>query len=143
MGRTVWIITVAMLCAYGTAVSQPKALKDYSKGFKGSSYWLKLDLVEVQYGLRGVDAVNVMASGDVVYRMTTSGANAQSQTPSSSAFIAKARLDKSAAVRVLEQGRSVVIRSIKFESGRKVTTRVAHIRLEDVDGVGHSVRLHF
>jgi hypothetical protein len=118
-------------------------VESYAKAFEGESRWLKIDLVEVHYGLRGIDAVNILESGRVVYAGSTGDAMAQSQMGTSAEFIAKARLGGTGAVRILERGSLVVIESVKFERGKELKSKVAHIRLKKQDGVGHSVRLQF
>ena len=79
------------MVAAGTAYPQTGAVKDYVKSLKGKEYFLKIDVVEVNLGFRGVDAANIYEDGTVSYRARV---NALSQVQASNGedFAEDARL---------------------------------------------------
>jgi hypothetical protein len=139
-----WQVVVAIIvsmCA-ATVDARLEGLELHAaRSYVGKNFLLKVDLVEAHLGLRGVDATNVSPTGEVVYRATLGDALRQSRYASAADLIAYAQ-ENSVAVRVLGQGTEVRVESIKLERQREgIAERVFHVQLEDVERVGHSVRI--
>jgi hypothetical protein len=135
MGRIIRIVTLTMLSTYVIASGQPATLVAHTKSLEGRTYRLKIDLVEVHYGLRGVDAVDVLESGDVRYRVSSP----KIVTSTSEDFLEK--VQGAGDIRVMEHGSQVVIDRIDWV--QEYSKQTANIVMEKVGGVGHSVRLRF
>ena len=123
-----------------TVQAQPADVKSHVAALKGKTFWLKIDLVEVNDGLRGIDAANVLENGEVSYRATIGGFR-QSQSQSAEDFAEEVRniiaRDELLgwSVRVIQRGAKVVIR--KAEAKEKEV----YIELDKLSGARHAVRL--
>ena len=78
------------------AVAAEKAptIKSFIKEQAGKEYFLKIDLVEVNFGLRGVDAANVMADGTVSHRARVNLSQIQAQSGEDFAEDARVQIAK-------------------------------------------------
>ena len=120
--------------------AQPADVAAHVAALKGETFWIKIAFVEVNDGIRGVDAANVLANGEVSYRATLGGFR-QSQSQSAEDFAEEARniitRDDLAGwnVRVIQRGAKVRIR--KAEAKEKEV----YIELDKLSGARHAVRL--
>ena len=56
-----------------TVQAQPADVKSHVAALKGKTFWIKIDFVEVNSGIQGIDAANVLENGEVSYRATIGG----------------------------------------------------------------------
>ena len=123
-----------------TVPAQPADVKSHVAALKGQTFWIKIDFVEVNDGIRGIDAANVLENGEVSYRATIGGFR-QSQSQSAEDFAEEVRniiiRDELAgwSVRVIQRGAKVKIR--KAEAREKEV----YIELDRLSGARHAVRL--
>ena len=123
-----------------TVQAQPADVKSHVAALKGKTFWIKIDFVEVNDGIRGTDAANVLENGEVSYRATIGGFR-QSQSQSGEDFAEEVRniiiRDELGgwSVRVIQRGAKVVIR--KAEAKEKEV----YIELDKLSGARHAVRL--
>ena len=120
--------------------AQPADVASHVAALKGETFWIRIDFVEVNDGIRGVDAANVLENGEVSYRATFGGFR-QSQSQSAADFAEEARniitRDELSgwSVRVIQRGAKVKIR--KAEAKEKEV----YIELDKLSGARHAVRL--
>lgn len=123
-----------------TVQAQPTDVKSHVAALKGKTFWIKIDFVEVNDGIRGIDAANVLENGEVSYRATIGGFR-QSQSQSAEDFAEEVRniiiRDELSgwSVRVIQRGAKVQIR--KAEAREKEV----YIELDRLSGARHAVRL--
>ena len=135
------VVILSMTVAWIQAVqAQPAEVYSYVAALHGKTFWIKIAFVEVNDGIRGVDAANVLENGEVSYRATLGGFR-QSQSQSAEDFAEEARniitRDDLAgwSVRVIQRGAKVKIR--KAEAREKEV----YIELDKLSGARHAVRL--
>ncbi len=120
--------------------AQPADVASHVAALKGKTFWLKIAFVEVNDGIRGIDAANVLENGEVSYRAAIGGFR-QSQSQSAEDFAEEVRniitRDELSgwSVRVIQRGAKAVIR--KAEAGEKEV----YIELDKLSGARHAVRL--
>lgn len=123
-----------------TIQAQPADVVSHVAALKGKTFWLKIAFVEVNEGIRGIDAANVLENGEVSYRATIGGFR-QSQSQSAEDFAEEARNIiirdnlEGWSVRVIQRGAKAVIR--KAEAKEKEV----YIELDKLSGARHAVRL--
>ena len=123
-----------------TVQAQPADVKSHVAALQGKTFWIKIDFVEVNDGIRGIAAANVLENGEVSYRATIGGFR-QSQSQSGEDFAEEVRniitRDELGgwSVRVIQRGAKVVIR--KAEAKEKEV----YIELDKLSGARHAVRL--
>ena len=103
------------------AADKKLTVKSFAKSLIGQTYFLKIDAVEVNFGLRGVDAANVYADGTVSYRARVN-ALSQIQAQSGEDFAEDARVQIAnmkdcmfCAVRRIERGTPVTIKKANHD----------------------------
>ncbi len=136
-----FVVFLSMLVAsIQTAQAQTADVASHVAALKGETFWIKIDFVEVNDGIRGVDAANVLENGEVSYRATIGGFR-QSQSQSAEDFAEEVRniITRDAlsgwSVRVIQRGAKVEIR--KAEAREKEV----YIELDKLSGARHAVRL--
>ena len=123
-----------------TVPAQTADVASHVAALKGKTFWIKIAFVEVNDGIRGIDAANVLENGEVSYRATIGGFR-QSQSQSAEDFAEEVRniITRDAlsgwSVRVIQRGAKVVIR--KAEAREKDV----YIELDKLSGARHAVRL--
>ena len=123
-----------------TVQAQTADVAGHVAALKGETFWIKIAFVEVNDGIRGIDAANVLENGEVSYRATIGGFR-QSQSQSAEDFAEEVRniITRDAllgwSVRVVQRGAKVVIR--KAEAREKEV----YIELDKLSGARHAVRL--
>ena len=138
--RTLLVFLSMTFASIQFAQAQPADVAGHVAALKGKTFWLKIAFVEVNDGIRGVDAANVLENGEVSYRATIGGFR-QSQSQSAEDFAEEARniitRDDLAgwSVRVIQKGAKAVIR--KAEAREKEV----YIELDKLSGARHAVRL--
>ncbi len=129
-----------LVASIQTAQAQTADVASHVAALKGETFWLKIDFVEVNEGIRGTDAANVLENGEVSYRARIGGFR-QSQSQSAEDFAEEVRniITRDAlsgwSVRVIQRGAKVVIR--KAEAREKDV----YIELDKLSGARHAVRL--
>jgi len=131
------------LCVPAEAAEKKLTVKKFCKSLVGQEFFLKIDVVEVNFGLRGVDAANVYEDGTVSYRARVN-ALSQVQAQSGEDFAEDARLQIASkkdcmfcAVRRVERGTKVKI------AKAKVKPLEIELELDKTSGAKHAVRLKF
>ena len=120
--------------------AQPADVASHVAALKGETFWIKIAFVEVNDGIRGVDAANVLENGEVSYRATFGGFR-QSQSQSAEDFAEEARniiiRDELSgwSVRVIQRGAKVKIRRAEAKE------KEVYIELDKLSGARHAVRL--
>ena len=138
--RTLLVFLSMTFASIQFAQAQPADVASHVAALEGRTFWLKIAFVEVNDGIRGVDAANVLENGEVSYRATIGGFR-QSQSQSAEDFAEEARniitRDDLAgwSVRVIQRGAKAVIR--KAEAREKEV----YIELDKLSGARHGVRL--
>ena len=138
--RTLLVFLSMTFASIQFAQAQPADVASHVAALEGRTFWLKIAFVEVNDGIRGVDAANVLENGEVSYRATIGGFR-QSQSQSAEDFAEEARniitRDDLAgwSVRVIQRGAKAVIR--KAEAREKEV----YIELDKLSGARHAVRL--
>jgi hypothetical protein len=138
----VFLFTLLPLLASGfqPVSAQSSEVKSHVAKIKGQTFWLKIDLVEVNFGFRGTDAANVLENGEVSYRATVGGIR-QTQSQSAEDFAEEARLalaksdNPFAGVRVIQRGSVVKIRKAQAKK------KEVYIELDKLSGARHAVHL--
>ena len=137
------IFVVFLLMAFASIQNiqaQPADVASHVAALKGETFWIKIAFVEVNDGIRGIDAANVLENGEVSYRATIGGFR-QSQSQSAEDFAEEVRniitRDELLgwSVRVIQRGAKIVIR--KAEAREKDV----YIELDKLSGARHAVRL--
>jgi len=124
----------------GSVSAQPAGVKKHVKELVGQTFWLKIDLVEVNFGLRGTDAANVLENGEVSYRAMVAGLR-QTQSQSAEDFAEEARLglaksnNQFGGVRVIQRGAKVEIRKAQAKKNE------VYVELGKLSGARHAVHL--
>ena len=138
--RTLFVFLSMTLALIQSIQAQPADVSSHVAALKGKTFWLKIAFIEVNDGLRGVDAANVLENGEVSYRATFGGIR-QSQSQSAEDFAEEVRniiiRDELMgwSVRVIQKGAKAVIR--KAEAKKKEV----YIELDKLSGARHAVRL--
>lgn len=120
--------------------AQPADVASHVAALKGETFWIKIAFVEVNDGIRGVDAANVLENGEVSYRARFGGFR-QSQSQSAEDFAEEARniiaRDELSgwSVRVIQRGAKVKIRKAEAKD------KEVYIELDKLSGARHAVRL--
>lgn len=139
--RKLILTSLALLLLTGAVDARPKKVKDWCNSLKGQEYWLKIGVVEVNFGLRGTDATNVYENGNVSYRATINVR--QTQASNAEDFAEEARLQLAnggsvfSSVRMLDAGTKVRIKKAKVEK------KQIKIELDKQSGAKHALRLKF
>ena len=64
-----FVVFLSILVAFiQTAQAQTADVASHVAALKGETFWLKIAFVEVNDGIRGTDAANVLENGEVSYR---------------------------------------------------------------------------
>lgn len=119
---------------------QPADVASHVAALKGETFWIRIAFVEVNDGIRGIDAANVLENGEVSYRATLGGFR-QSQSQSAEDFAEEVRniitRDDLAgwSVRVIQRGAKVRIRRAEAKE------KEVYIELDKLSGARHAVRL--
>ncbi len=138
--RFCMVILSMAIVSVQTVQAQPADVRRHVAALRGSTFWIKIAFVEVNSGLRGTDAANVLENGEVTYRATIGGFR-QSQSQSAEDFAEEVRniiiRDELSgwSVRVIQKGAKVKIR--KAEAREKEV----YIELDKLSGARHAVRL--
>lgn len=123
--RTLLVFLSMTFASIQSAQAQPADVASHVAALKGKTFWLKIAFVEVNDGIRGVDAANVLENGEVSYRATIGGFR-QSQSQSVEDFAEEARniitRDDLAgwSVRVIQKGAKAVIREAEAREKRSI-----------------------
>ena len=135
-------LLLALLC-FGCVVvvqAQSDAIKDYAASFEGQVLWLKVDVIRLQYLLRGTDATNVYPDGNISYRARIGIRQAQSDDAedfTEEARVLGSNMEDPPKVRLLKRGSQVEIRKVKAEK------KEVKIEFNEVGGPKHALRLKF
>jgi len=137
------LLSILILSIYTNLFAQSKEVKNHVSDFVGKEYWLKIDLVEVNFGLRGTDAANVFSNGEVSYRAKIGNIfSRQVQSQDAEDFAEEARIqlaknkkNKISSVRRIQRGAKVGIR--KAEAKQKEV----YVELDESSGARHAVHL--
>ena len=141
--RIIMVVTVGVLFLGGKepVLAQSPEVKTHVSAIKGKEFWLKIDLVEVNFGFRGTDAANVLSNGEVSYRARVGGIR-QTQSQSAEDFAEEARLQLAkheenflSGVRVIQRGAKVKIRKSEAKKSE------VYIELDKSSGARHAVHL--
>ena len=138
--RTLLVILSLAIATVQSLQAQPADVASHVAALKGETFWIRIAFVEVNDGIRGIDAANVLENGEVSYRATIGGFR-QSQSQSAEDFAEEARniitRDELSgwSVRVIQRGAKVKIR--KAEAKEKEV----YIELDKLSGARHAVRL--
>jgi hypothetical protein len=110
---------------------------------KGQQLFLKIDVVEVNFGVRGVDATNIYQDGTVSYRARVNTLS-QIQASTGEDFAEDARIQTAntedcffCAVRRLERGAQVRIHKMKIKE------KQVDVELDKASGAKHEIHLKF
>lgn len=142
--------TTVALCAFifwpgpagGVAYAAPPfEVLAYMNGLQGKSMWLKVDVVRVQYVLRGEDATNVYPDGMVRYQLRVGGIR-RTESTSSQEFIRDAQRSlqqnkTEGQVRVANAGTKATVSMVKVED------KEIEIEFRDTGNSKHKIRLKF
>lgn len=138
--RTLLAFLSMTIATIQSVQAQPADVVSHVAALKGKTFWLKIAFVEVNDGIRGIDAANVLENGEVSYRATIGGFR-QSQSQSAEDFAEEARNIitrdnlEGWSVRVIQRSAKAVIR--KAEAREKEV----YIELDKLSGARHAVRL--
>lgn len=138
--RVLFVCLSLTFASVQTVQAQPADVTRHVAALTGETFWLKIAFVEVNDGLRGIDAANVFENGEVSYRATIGGFR-QSQSQSAEDFAEEvrniiARDELSGwSVRVIQRGAKVRIRKAQAKK------REVYIELDKLSGARHAVRL--
>ena len=138
--RVLFVCLSMTFASVQTVQAQPADVARHVAALRGETFWLKIAFVEVNDGLRGIDAANVFENGEVSYRATIGGFR-QSQSQSAEDFAEEvrniiARDELSGwSVRVIQRGAKVRIRKAQAKK------REVYIELDKLSGARHAVRL--
>ena len=138
--RTFLVFLSMTLASIQSVRAQPADVASHVAALKGKTVWLKIAFVEVNDGIRGVDAANVLENGETSYRARFGGLR-QSQSQSAEDFAEEARNIiirdelKGWSVRVIQRGAKAVIRKAEARKNE------VYIELGKLSGARHAVRL--
>ena len=136
-------LSILTVLTVPSTFAQSKNVKNHVSNFVGKEYWLKIDLVEVNFGFVGTDAANVFSNGEVSYRAKIGSIfSRQVQSQDAEDFAEEARIqlakdkkNKISAVRRIQRGAKVGIR--KAEAKKKEV----YVELDKSSGARHAVHL--
>lgn len=140
MKRSIGFFVLFFFVLTITGHSQRNDVKKWASSLKGQEFFLKIDVVKVQYLFRGTDATNVFPGGLISYRATIG--SRQTQSESAEDFAEEARIRSAAEddppqVRVLNRGSLVRIREVKARDDE------VKVEFEEIGGSKHALRLKF
>ena len=119
MEKILALFVVGGLLTWGRAEAAPPAdVRSFIGGLQGQTRWLRIDVVRVQYPLRGEDATNVYPDGLVRYQMRLG--IRRTESTSAEEFIRDAQRslqqnETEGQVRVANTGTKVTISMTKVE----------------------------
>ena len=138
--RTLLVFLSMTFASIQTIHAQPADVASHVAALIGKTFWLKIDFIEVNDGLRGTDAANILVNGEVSYRARFGGLR-QSQSQSGEDFAEEARNTITREglsgwnVRVIQRGAKAVIRKAEARKNE------VYIELDKLSGARHAVRL--
>ena len=118
-----------------------KDVKEYCKSLKDKTFWMRIDVVRVNFFIGGKDATNVYRDGTVSYEATVQSAvsfsrQTESNDPEDFAEEIRSRQGSGVSVKVIKKGTQVKIKKVRPKSGvveveveskqRKIKTKIRY-----------------
>ncbi len=140
MKRLAGLLLTVLLALTTVGYAQSPDVKNWAASLKGQEFFMKIDVVKVQYLFNGTDATNIYPGGKISYRATVGTRQTQSEKAEDFAEevrIRSAKEDDPPQVRVLNRGSRISIRSVKARDDE------VKVEFEEIGGSKHALRLKF
>ncbi len=140
MKRLAGFLLTVLLALTTTGHTQSSEIKNWAASLEGQEFFMKIDVVKVQYLFNGTDATNIYPGGTISYRATVG--TRQTQSENAEDFAEEVRIhsandDTPPQVRVLNRGSRILIRSVKARDDE------VKVEFEEIGGSKHALRLKF
>ena len=138
--QSIRLCLILFLAATADGIAQNADVKNWAESLQGQELFMKIDVVKVQYLIRGTDATNIYPGGKISYRATVG--SRQTQSEKSEDFAEEVRLfgakeDDPPQVRMLNRGSKIRIRKVKARDDE------VKVEFEEIGGSKHALRLKF